>query len=151
MYNNQIGLNKINDSFRTLRTLNIKNLVKLDLSIYVDVNWHIHVLKCGYAQSAIFTTIFLFKYLYLYNLCTDWHKLRYNRYIYFLVLIFHICTYEMKHMMCFSSHCYKTALFSISKRLWKGIARMDSNTFVVTNNPRMLQNDAALFLLVRYT
>jgi hypothetical protein len=35
--------------------------------------------------------------------------------------------------------------------LSKGIARMDSDTCVDTNNRRMLQNDAALFLLVSYT
>jgi hypothetical protein len=50
-------------------------------------------------------------------------------------------TYE-----AFSSICNKTALFSISKRLCKGIAQMDSHTCVVTNNRRMLQNEATLFL-----
>jgi hypothetical protein len=56
----------------------------------------------------------------------------------------------MKHMKVFSSNCYKTGLFSISKRLYKGIARMDSDTRVVTNNRRILQNEEALFLLVSY-
>jgi hypothetical protein len=57
----------------------------------------------------------------------------------------------MKHMKFFSSNCYKNALFSSSKRLCKGIPRMDSDTCVDTNNRRLLQNDAELILLVRYT
>jgi hypothetical protein len=57
----------------------------------------------------------------------------------------------MKHMKFLSSNGYKTALFRISKRLCTGIARMDSDTFEVTNNRRMMQNDAALILLVIYT
>jgi hypothetical protein len=56
----------------------------------------------------------------------------------------------MTNMKFFSSNCYKTALFSISKRSCKGIAQMVSDTFVVTNNHRMLQNEEALSHLVSY-
>jgi hypothetical protein len=49
-----------------------------------------------------------------------------------------------------STICYKTALFSLSKRLSKGIAKIDSERCVVKNNRRMLQNGATLFLLVCY-
>jgi hypothetical protein len=147
----QIGLYNLNDTIRILRTLNIKNWVKLAVSIYGCVGLNIHVLKDGSARSDIFTTLFLFKYHYPYILCTDWQKLCNKRYVYFQVLLFHICIYETNHMKFFSSNCYKTALFSTSKLLWQGIAWMDSDRFVVTNNRRMLQNDSPWFLLVSYT
>jgi hypothetical protein len=108
-------------------------------------------LKYCYSRFVIFTELFLIKYLYLYILCNDWHKLRYKSKVYFQVFLFHICTYKIKHMKFFSPHSNKTALFCISKRLWKGIARMDSDSCVVTNNLRMMQNDASLLLLVSFT
>jgi hypothetical protein len=58
---------------------------------------------------------------------------------------------EMIHVKFLSPNWYKTALYSISKRLCKEIARMDSDTFVVKINRRMMPNDAALFLSVSYT
>jgi hypothetical protein len=65
------------------------------------------------------------------------------------VVISHIYI-RNKTYVSLSSICYKTALFSFSKRLSKGIAKMDSETCVVTNNRRMLQNGATLFLLLSY-
>jgi hypothetical protein len=56
------------------------------------------------------------------------------RQVYFQVLLFHICTYEMKYMKFFSLNSYKSALFRISKLLGKGIARMDSDTCGFTYN-----------------
>jgi hypothetical protein len=69
----------LNDSIRTLRTLNIKILDEVEVSIYADVSLYIHVHKDGYSRSAIFTTLFPFKCLYLFILCTDSHKHRYKR------------------------------------------------------------------------
>jgi hypothetical protein len=56
----------------------------------------------------------------------------------------------MTNMKFFSSNCYKTVLFSISKRLCKGSAQMDSDKIVVTNNHRMLQKEEALSHLFSY-
>jgi hypothetical protein len=149
MYNRPIGLNKLNDWFHILRMLNIKNLVWLDVSIYAEVCLHINVLKDCYSLSVIFTNLFLFKWIYLYILSTDWHKLRFKNTLYIQVLLFHIWTYEMKHMKFFSSNCIKTGLFSISKRLCKGIARMGSDKFVATNNLRIMQNDASFVFFIQ--
>jgi hypothetical protein len=71
MDNRQIGLNNLHDIIRTLRTLNIKKLVEVVISIYLDVSLHIHVLKDSCAQPVIFTRLILIIIIYLYILCTD--------------------------------------------------------------------------------
>jgi hypothetical protein len=102
------------------------------------VSLHIHVLRDGYARSVIFTSLYLFKYIYLTIVCTDKLKLPYKRKLYFQVMLFHISTYDMTNMKFFSSKCYKNSLFSVSRRLCKGSAQMDSDTCVVTNQHRIV-------------
>jgi hypothetical protein len=120
------------------------------ISIYGDVSLYFHVLRDGYARSVIsYNLISLKIHMYVHSLPSLTLTALEVVGIFPRVIISQLYirneTYEV-----FSSICYKTALFSISKRLCKRIAQMVSHTCVVTNNRRMLQNKATLFLFVSY-